>query len=689
VLFTFDQLSFRKFYHCKEGTIKWSSSAYKNQEFKFLKLEGRVFVDLLPMVQRDYKFDNYKLKTVSDFFLGETKDPLTPKGIFKCYRLGIKGDEIGNKALGIVGKYCIQDSVLVAKIFEIMQMWVGLTEMAKICYVPIFSLYTQGQQIKVYSQIYMHCLKANYVVESNGYTPKDGEEYTGATVVQPVPGAYDKVIPFDFTSLYPTTMIAHNIDYSKLVDDSITKQTIPDHHCNIIEWDDHIGCEHDTTVRTVKPKTIRCCHNKYRFLKEEVSGLGVMPTLLKNLLAARTQTKKEIKSIKKELGENEDLGKEEKEVLDKKCTVLDKRQLAYKVSANSMYGAMGVKKGYLPFLPGAMCTTAKGRQSITKAGEYIQKNFNGQLVYGDTDSCYIHFPHLTTAAECWDYSLMVEDKVAHLFPSPMRLLFEEIVYWRFFILTKKRYMALSCGRDGVLSDKIMKKGVLLARRDNSKWLRDVYEKIVYMVFNKSTEIEIKNTLLKEFDFLCQGGCDPKNFIITKSVGNVEDYKIRDLPADEKKIIKRFNDLDIPISPEDIKKLLKDVKKGTVNNYFELYKLRNLPAQMQLAERMRQRGDFVQPGSRLEYVITMQGGLKAKQFIKIEDPKYQKEFASLVPELRFDFLYYLKLASNPLDQVLKVAYGLEKFVETQYKLRVKKYENGEKFKNLSLCKINLE
>ena len=29
--------------------------------------------------------------------------------------------------------------------------------------------------------------------------------------------------------------------------------------------------------------------------------------------------------------------------------------------------AMGVKRGYLPFLPGAMCTTAKGRQSIRKS----------------------------------------------------------------------------------------------------------------------------------------------------------------------------------------------------------------------------------------------------------------------------------------------------------------------------------
>ena len=59
-----------------------------------------------------------------------------------------------------------------------------------------------------------------------------------------------------------------------------------------------------------------------------------------------------------------------------------------------MYGAMGVKRGYLPFLPGAMCTTAMGRQSIEKAAKTIQEDFNGTLIYGDTDSCYINFPNL-------------------------------------------------------------------------------------------------------------------------------------------------------------------------------------------------------------------------------------------------------------------------------------------------------
>ena len=110
-----------------------------------------------------------------------------------------------------------------------------------------------------------------------------------------------------------------------------------------------------------------CCKRRYRFLKEP---MGIIPTLLKNLLDARSKTKKQIKQLK---GGDQTL-----------ITTLDKRQLAYKISANSMYGAMGVRRGFLPFPPGAMCTAAQGRINLEKAANILQKKFKGELVYGDS-----------------------------------------------------------------------------------------------------------------------------------------------------------------------------------------------------------------------------------------------------------------------------------------------------------------
>jgi DNA polymerase elongation subunit (family B) len=188
----------------KMTKIKWSSTAFKNQEFEFIDAEGRIYIDLLPLVQRDFKFSNYKLKTISEYFIGETKDPLSVKGIFKCYRLGIEGAEDeqyslkAQNAMGVVGKYCVQDSVLVLNLIDKLKSWVGLTEMAKTCNVPIFSLYTQGQQIRVFSQVYKYCHDNNIIVERNAYQTKEGESYLGAYVFEPKPGDYEDVVPFDF-----------------------------------------------------------------------------------------------------------------------------------------------------------------------------------------------------------------------------------------------------------------------------------------------------------------------------------------------------------------------------------------------------------------------------------------------------------------------------------------------------------
>ena len=71
--------------------IKWSSSAYKNQKFTWIDAEGMIYIDLLPLVKRDYRLRRYNLKTVAKEFLTNIeKDPLTVKDIFDGYRIGIQ-----------------------------------------------------------------------------------------------------------------------------------------------------------------------------------------------------------------------------------------------------------------------------------------------------------------------------------------------------------------------------------------------------------------------------------------------------------------------------------------------------------------------------------------------------------------------------------------------------------------------
>ena len=986
-IYDFDKMGMDKEGHAKEKSISWSSSAYKNQSFQFLDAEGRLFVDLLPLVKRDYKMSNYKLETIASHFLkGVTKDPLGPKGIFECYRLGMLGGKKGNKALSICGNYCVKDSFLVSRLFEVLTTWVALCEMSKVTNVPIFSLYTQGQQLKVFSQVYRKCTHENTVIEKDGYISKDDDHYVGATVFPPIPGVYDKVIPLDFSSLYPTTIIAYNLCWSTLVND----ESVPDDLCHVMIWEDHQGCLHDpkvvrkteineilkkkdlelkqirherdlkknkdkkqefkliidnfnkkikplrderTSLNKSKPKHIICCQRKFRWLK---SPMGVLPEILTNLLDTRAATKKEMKSVKAKLKEMKDSGISEDDPtyhdLATYYDVLDQRQLALKVSANSGYGATGTQKGYLPCMPVAMCTTYMGRKAIEKAAHTVQKDHGGHLVYGDsvtpdtpilcrldglilyktidtisngnwtsyhgdkeisnplpgievwtekgftnikqvirhkcqkkiftvmtpngvvhvtedhslldknaekitpkelkvgseilvshlpditnnehsifteydayllgvnfkdrknmlniilndtfknrkafmhgffsvnliyycdtqknlapiyliaksigytvvinttinpnlyrltfskpynkeetsgkitrievysdtyndfvydletenhhfsagvgqiivhnTDSNYVSFPHLNTAAECWDHAVHVAKEISKLYPKPMSLAFEEKVYMRFMILTKKRYMSLACERDGKLDTKISKKGVLLQRRDTCDFVRKVYGEVVMMIFNKQDRDDILYYIIQELNKLCSASYPVTDFIVTKSVSNMGFYEDGDEDGDPElveskndkgKICWKIGDYTVKLLPTDPDKRASQFKLKNCNSIKDYY-LHSFPAQAQLAYKMRSRGQLVAAGSRIEYVITLTGGHLAKQYLKVESSEYFIRHRSV---LDIDYLYYLKQLTNPMDQVLDVMYDKDDnhqyrfsphFMLQQYKYR---------------------
>ncbi len=751
----FDKQGFLKDDHAKQKTIKWSSSAFKNQEFDYLDAEGRLFVDLLPIVQRDNRLPNYKLSTVAEKFIGATKDPLDHKGIFKCYALGMKGiandatekeKAMGIRALSVCGKYCIQDSVLVLNLFKVLTTWTGLCELAKVCNVPIFTTFTQGQQIKVFSQVYKNCVWDNMIVEKDGYITKPTDHYIGAIVYPPIAGLYDNVMPFDFSSLYPTTMIAFNICYSTLVlDDSI-----PDDDCHVMIWDEHLNCSHDPTIIKIqeldniieqysqqqrelrrqrdlksnkdrkdefkqaidkitklmrpireervilkkkKYKHTMCEKRRFRWLKKP---MGVLPTILKNLLDARSKTKKEMKAVEKQITEckNDD----EISKLSVLRDVLDARQLALKVSANSIYGSLGVVRGYLPFMPGAMCTTYKGRTLIESAAEKIKNVYGGKIVYGDTDSNMVFFEKCKTIQECFDWSKYVEKELNKLFPPPVNIAFEGKCYKRFFILTKKRYASITCKEDGVADKEISKKGIILARRDNCAFVRYVYQNVLNMIFSNDTKDNIELYIIDELNKLCTKQYPTKMFVLTKSVGdvgakndkgelvpvffknekNVEkvqigDYKVNALKhcTDHVLFTEDCDECYTKALPQLKKKSEEDSDYNATQS--EFYR-RSLPAQVQLAERMRERGQLVDAGSRIEYVVTIAGGHGDSVANKIEDVEYYTKHSDCVP---LDYLDYLRQLGNPLDQVLGVMYPeLKDFTENQYKIRL----NREKVLN---------
>ena len=115
-----------------------------------------------------------------------------------------------------------------------------------------------------------------------------------------------------------------------------------------------------------------------------------MPSILEELLKARKATRKLIPK------QNDDFMK----------NILDKRQLSYKITANSLYGQCGARTSTFYEKDVAASTTATGRKLLTYAQRVIEevygnkicstKNYgnvlsNAEYIYGDTDSVFFTF----------------------------------------------------------------------------------------------------------------------------------------------------------------------------------------------------------------------------------------------------------------------------------------------------------
>lgn len=624
-------------------SMKWESSARGVVDLQFLNAHGRLFIDLLPVIRASENLESYKLEFVAAKHLKTNKDPIKPQDIFNSWK---------NKDWDMfykVTKYCCQDTLVTYLLFEKLLIWFGLVESATTNKVPIFCMVSQGQQIKAFSQVFDFCYNNNIIC--NPPPKKMKKPYKGAIVTEPIAGLYKMILPFDFASLYPSIMIAHNIDFSRFV----TDPSIPDEACYCFNWEDHEGCSHDTNVKetkqrfkkdgtpiVAKKKKVICGEYHYRFLKQDAGGKGVVPTIIENLLAAR-------KKVRKIISANEDkIHLLEEEIDSGKCTkvnelkaeinrlkevnaVLDKRQLAYKVNANSMYGMYGAENGYLPFFPGAETVTYVGRTSIIKASERIEKVHGGKVIYNDTDSAYCYFDSMKdkSVQEIWEFAEGVVKDIETLFVKPMKLEFEGKIYVKFMIFTKKKYVAQPVDEHGKLKDKLYMRGVPLVRREYCANMKYIYEKCVKYILNNIDELtsipkeQLKSTqLFKDFlDMIFE------NFL------NALQWKI-------------------PLKDFVIYKGLTKETYATPQEHSAV------------ADKMRARGTPVAVNSRLEYILLAEPDgayLKNKKKYEItEDLGYFKEFRDI---LRLDYLkYFVSQYVNYLDQMTVTIFGVENAIE---------------------------
>jgi DNA polymerase elongation subunit (family B) len=513
--------------------------------------------------------------------------------------------------------------------------------MARICSVPINFLVFRGQGIKLTSYVAKVCREKNTLMPDLEKTEND-DGYEGAIVLPPKCAIYgdNPVACVDYSSLYPSIAKGWNLspnskvwtrnydlkgELVKINDKKVTEKNRkqleeeanrydnqPDYKYINVTFDSFENVQRYTAAGKMGRKDkVKCGTKVCRWAQFPNGQEGIIPCIIGDLLKARKETRVKAESEPDPFIAN----------------VLDKRQLGYKVTANSLYGQMGSSVSTFFEKDVAASITSIGRMMITYAkrmvediyGDSIYKSKNGneirtrsQYVYGDTDSVFFTFNledpktgEPVRGKEALKWTIEIAQEAAYLcslyLPPPMKLAYEKTLM-SFILLSKKRYV-------GMLYEfnpdkgKLKFMGLPLKRRDACDYLKDVYGGILTILMKEPENVKAAIEFLnKSLQALVDGNVSMDKLALTKSLRS--DYK----------------------NPDQI-------------------------AHKVLAERIGERepGNKPKPGDRIKYVFidNKEGKLLGE---RIETPQY-----IINNGLKLDYHYYItNQLMNPLQQLLSLA-----------------------------------
>ncbi|ESZ94847.1 DNA polymerase delta catalytic subunit [Sclerotinia borealis F-4128] len=557
----FSQWTRLKSINSQAKTSNFSSKQMGNRDTKATNTNGRLQLDLLQLVQRDHQLRSYTLNSVCAQFLGEQKEDVHYTMITELFN----GTPESRRRLAV---YCLKDAFLPQRLMDKLSCLENYTEMARVTGVPFNFLLSRGQQVKFISQLFRKALEQKLVIPNLSSTSSE-EQYEGATVIEPTRGYYSvPIATLDFASLYPSIIQAHNLCYTTLLKKDVVEAL------SLKKDEDYIITPNGDMFVTTKQRK------------------GLLAQILEELLTARKQAKRELAV----------------ETDPFKKAVLNGRQLALKVSANSVYGLTGATVGKVPCLPIASSTTSYGRQMIEKAKAEVEAKYtiaNGyshdaQVIYGDTDSVMVKFG-VKELAEAMKLGEEAAKYVSSKFVKPIKLEFEKI-YYPYLLINKKRYAGLYWTNPDKY-DKMDTKGIETVRRDNCRLVQNVIETVLRMILIDQDVQGAQDYVKDTISDLLQNKIDLSKLVITKALAKA-DYTAKQ-------------------------------------------------AHVELAERMKKRDAGSAPtlGDRVAYVI-IKGSAGAKNFERSEDPIFVLE--NNVP---IDTKYYLdNQLAKPLGRIFEPILG---------------------------------
>lgn len=454
------------------------------------------------------------------------------------------------------------------------------SEQARVLGVDFASVLERGSQFKVESVMLRVAKPENFVMPSpnNEQVGQQNAAECTPLVLEPRSAFYSSpVVVLDFTSLYPSLMIAYNLCYSTYAgrldpmyhekkmaaaaaaaakQESKTAANHRQHEGNDDNpakkhnnHETHSSIEKDDITQQKAPDTVdedtveliakhqeksatRMGFTTYERppgLLERLSQLGlvVSPTgtiyvgartrqsLLAKMLAELLDTRAMVKAAMKKTAANKVAERQR----------LHNRQLALKLLANVTYGYTSASfSGRMPCVEVADSIVQTGRQTLDKAIALIHsvQRWGAEVVYGDTDSLFIHLPG-RTREEAFKIGAEMAETVTAANPHPVRLKFEK-VYHPCVLLAKKRYVGYEWDTPQQAEPIFDAKGIETVRRDGSPASAKILEECLRILFDTADLSRVKNYVQARFEDVMNDRLSIADLCFAKEVRQPTSYR---------------------------------------------------------------------------------------------------------------------------------------------------------------------
>ncbi len=394
--------------------------------FKGARLKGRMHLDIYPFVSHvlapGLDSETLDLDSVSEELLGLNKDDMSWEEMKTSWK--------NKEDLEKFSDYALKDSELAFKLTE--ELVPQILELSEITGLIPFDAcrLTYGQLTENFllrEASERDIIASNRPSQDKRSKRRRQDAYSGGFVYTPEAGLYREIGLFDFKSLYPTVMVAHNISPDTL---------------NIEDCEDRFSLE----------------EFDYNFCQDEP---GFFPELVRELVEDRSKIKEKMKNLDEDSQEYKSL---------------DNRQQAEKILANSFYGYLGYSGARWYSRECAEATTYMGREYIHDTIE-IAEEMDFEVVYGDTDSVLLEVEDIEDKADSF------LEKVNSDLPEFMKLELEGIFKRGFFTSTdsgegaKKKYALLAENGDMKITgfEQVRRDWSPVAKKTQKKVLRKVLE----------------------------------------------------------------------------------------------------------------------------------------------------------------------------------------------------------------------